>query len=478
MRDVAVAAAVMAVFTVAQAQDKPAAAPPPPWQQGKPPALGESTLHPFAPNLTGRAAKDLPIDKLKVPAGFKVEVWAEGIPEARSLARGEKGTVFVSNRLSKNVYAVVDRGATREVKTILTGLNAPNGIAFSRGTLYVAERDKITRYDGIEGKLDNPGAGKVVIDGLDPTQQPGPFWKYLAMGPDGKLYFNIGAPGNIVMPSYMQASIMRVDPAKGVLENVALGVRNSVGFDWNPRTKELWFTNHGRDWLGDDSPNDTLHRVTSKGVHFGYPFCHQGDTLDPEYGKNRSCSEFAQPALKLGAHIAPLGMKFYTGKMFPPEYRNNIFIAMHGSWNRNTKQGYNVMRAVVDEEDLDREHAVDERPDDRVREHARVGRAEAEDEDAVEGDGQREQDGQPARLEGDPIAADEAAAAQPVDQRVRAGVPRQFHPGARGDGGVHHRDRRMGRDGGADSAAALSGTQGVSRAHVRPEANPRAGSRS
>ena len=348
MRVAAVAAAVMAVFTVAQAQDQPAAAPPS-WQQGKPPAMGESTLHPFAPNLAGRAAKDLPIDKLKVPAGFKVEVWAEGIPEARSLARGEKGTVFVSNRLSKNVYAVVDRGATREVKTILKGLNAPNGLAFSRGTLFVAERDKITRYDGIEGRLDNPGEGKVVVEGLDPTQQPGHYWKYLAMGPDGKLYFNIGAPGNIVMPSYMQASIMRVDPGKGVLENVALGVRNSVGFDWNPRTKELWFTNHGRDWLGDDSPNDTLHRVTSKGVHFGYPFCHQGDTLDPEYGKNRSCSEFAPPALKLGAHIAPLGMKFYTGKMFPPEYRNNIFIAMHGSWNRNTKQGYNVMRVVVND---------------------------------------------------------------------------------------------------------------------------------
>jgi len=349
MRDLAVAAAAMAVFTVAQAQDKPAAAPPPSWHQGKPPALGESTLHPFAPNLAGRAAKDLPTDKLKVPPGFKVEVWAEGIPEARSLARGEKGTVFVSNRLSKSVYAVVDRGGTREVKTILKGLNAPNGLAFSKGTLYVAERDKITRYDGIEGKLDNPGEGKVVVGGLDPSQQPGHFWKYLAMGPDGKLYFNIGAPGNIVMPNYTQASIMRVDPSKGVLENVAMGVRNSVGFDWNPRTKELWFTNHGRDWLGDDSPNDTLHRVTSKGVHFGYPFCHQGDTLDPEYGKNRSCSEFTPPALKLGAHIAPMGMKFYTGKMFPAEYRNNIFIAMHGSWNRSTKQGYNVTRVVVND---------------------------------------------------------------------------------------------------------------------------------
>src|SRR5438105_7360680 len=195
MRVAAVAAAVMAVFTVAQAQGQPAAAPPS-WQQGKPPAMGESTLHPFAPNLTGRAAKELPLDKLKVPQGFKVEVWAEGIPEARSLAQGDKGTVFVSNRLSKNVYAVVDQGGKREVKTILKGLDAPNGIVFNKGTLYVAERNRITRYDGIEDNLDNPPEGKVIVDNLDPTTQPGHFWKFLALGPDGKLYFNIGSPQN------------------------------------------------------------------------------------------------------------------------------------------------------------------------------------------------------------------------------------------------------------------------------------------
>jgi glucose/arabinose dehydrogenase len=344
----AVAAAVLAAFA-AHAQDKPAAEPPPSWHQGKPPAQSESSLHPFAPILTGRSAKELPVDKLKVPAGFKVEVWVDGVPEARSLALGDKGTVFVSNRNAKNVYAVVDSGGKREVKTLLRGLDAPNGIVFNKGTLYVAERGRITRYDGIENQLDKPGEGKVVVDNLDPSRQPGHFWKFMAMGPDGKLYFNIGAPGNIVMPTYMQASIMRVDPASGVLETVALGVRNSVGFDWNPKTKELWFTNHGRDWLGDDSPNDTLHRVSRKGMHFGYPFCHQGDTPDPQYGKNRSCKEFDPPALKLGAHIAPLGMRFYSGKMFPAEYQNNIFVAMHGSWNRTTKQGYNVMRVTIDE---------------------------------------------------------------------------------------------------------------------------------
>jgi glucose/arabinose dehydrogenase len=168
------------------------------------------------------------------------------------------------------------------------------------------------------------------------------------MGPDGKLYYNVGAPGNIVMPSYFQATISRVDPRTGITETYVQGVRNSVGFDWHPKTRELWFGNHARDWLSDDLPNDTLHRVSRKGMNFGYPFCHQGDTLDPVYGKNRSCSEFTPPALKLGAHVAPIGMRFYTGKMFPAEYQNNIFIALRGSWNRTVKQGYNVTRIIVD----------------------------------------------------------------------------------------------------------------------------------
>ncbi|MBK0392913.1 PQQ-dependent sugar dehydrogenase [Ramlibacter algicola] len=326
----------------------PAPAAAPSWQQGRSATDDKSSLHPIAPILTGRPASELPLDKLKVPAGFKVEVWAEGIPEARSLALGDKGTVFVSNRNLTNVYAVTDRGGTREVKKILSGLKSPNGIAFSKGTLYVAERHRITRYDGIEDRLDSPPEAKVVIDNLDPTNQAGHFWKFLAMGPDGKLYFNIGAPGNIVMPSYMQATINRVDPATGKMERVAEGVRNSVGFDWHPRTKQLWFTNHARDWVGDDLPHDTLHRVTRAGMNFGYPFCHQGDLPDPEFGKARSCAEFDKPALNLGAHVAPLGMRFYTGSMFPAEYRDSMLVALHGSWNRTTKQGYSVVRVVSD----------------------------------------------------------------------------------------------------------------------------------
>jgi len=348
MNRIFIAAAVAAAFAVpALAQDK-AASPPPSWQQGKPAAMSESTLHPFAIEVTGKSSSELPINKLKVPSGFKVEVWAEGMPGARTMALGDKGTVFVGTRQLKDVYAVVDRGGKREVKTVLKGLDTPNGLVFHKGTLFVAERGRITRYDGIENQLDNPPQAKVIVDNLDPTNQPGHFWKFLALGPDGKLYFNIGAPGNIVMPTYMEASVMRVD-MKGTLETVALGVRNSVGMDFNPKTKELWFTNHARDWLGDDSPNDTLHRVSRKGMHFGYPYCHQGDTPDPEFGTHRSCKEFDKPALKLGAHVAPIGMRFYTGKMFPAEYQNNIFIALRGSWNRTEKQGYNVMRVVLDD---------------------------------------------------------------------------------------------------------------------------------
>jgi glucose/arabinose dehydrogenase len=340
------AAAWLAVLTGA-AQAQTAAPPPPAWKQGMAAGQEASPLHPFAPHLTGRPASDLPIAKLRVPEGFKIEVWAEGVPEARSLTLGDKGTVFVANRNLSNVYAIVDAGGKREVKTLLKGQKVPNGVVFDKGSLYVAERHRITRYDDIEARLDNPGAGKVVIDNLDPTNQPGHFWKYLAMGPDGKLYFNIGSPQNITMPSYNEAAIVRVDPATGVLENYAQGVRNSVGMAFHPETKQLWFTDHARDWLGNDLPSDELNVATRQGQHFGFPYCHQGDTLDPLYGTNRACDQFSKPVDKLGAHVAPLGLKFYTGDMFPKEYKNTMFIAQHGSWNREQKQGYNVVHVSV-----------------------------------------------------------------------------------------------------------------------------------
>ena len=339
-----------AIPAFAQTAAAPAAKaePPPAWKQGIDNTSQPVTLHPFAPIMTGTEAKDIALSKLKVAPGFKVEVWADGVPTARSMALGDKGTVFVGNRVGKNVVAITNKDGKREVKTILKGLDTPNGIVFLNGTLYVAERTKITRYDNIEANLDNPGPGKLVVDGLDPTNGPGHNWKYLAAGPDGKLYFNIGSPDNITMPLYNQASIFRVDPATGQLERVATGVRNSVGMDFHPDTKKLWFTEHGRDWLGEDVPNDELNVVSRVGENFGFPFCHQGDIVDPIYGKYDTCANATPPVLKLGAHVAPLGMKFYTGNMFPAEYKNNILMARHGSWNKSEKRGYDVMRVVLD----------------------------------------------------------------------------------------------------------------------------------
>lgn len=341
-------ACAMPAFSQTAAPAAPSAEPPPAWKQGIANTPQPVTLHPFAPIMTGTESKDIPLAKLKVAPGFKVEVWADGVPAARSLALGDKGTVFVGNRVGKNIVAIVDKDGKREVKTIIKGLDTPNGVAFSNGTLYVAERTKITRYDNIEANLDNPGPGKLVVDGLDPTNGPGHNWKYLALGPDGKLYFNIGSPDNITMPLYNQASIFRADPATGQLERVATGVRNSVGMAFHPVTGKLWFTEHGRDWLGEEIPNDELNVLSRVGENFGFPFCHQGDISDPIYGKYDTCSSSTPPVYKLGAHVAPLGIKFYTGNMFPAEYKNNILMARHGSWNKSDKRGYDVMRVVLD----------------------------------------------------------------------------------------------------------------------------------
>ncbi len=320
--------------------------PPPTWKQGQPDAMKDSSLAPVPQPPAPLAAEKIPVNKIKVPPGFKVELWASGLSNARAMTLGSKGTLFVSSRVVGDVYAVTDKGGKREVKTIAKGLDIPNGVAFRDGALYVAAQNRILRYDGIEGKLDNPGEPVVVIDSLPKHQPHG--WKYLAFGPDGKLYFNIGAPGNIVMPPDTNANISRINPDGTGLEYVAHGVRNSVGFDWHPVTKELYFTNHGRDWLGEDVPNDTLHQVSSRNVpHFGYPYCHQGDILDPDFGKGHACSEFNPPLLKLGPHVAPIGMIFYTGNMFPPEYKNRIFIAQRGSWNRTEKLGYGVTTVTL-----------------------------------------------------------------------------------------------------------------------------------
>jgi len=321
--------------------------PPPTWKQGQPAEMATSTLAPIFTPPAPLAAEKIPIGKIKVPPGFKVELWAAGIHNARAMTLGTKGTLFVSSRLpGGNVYALVDKAGKREVKVIAQKLDMPNGVAFRDGTLYVAAQNRIIKWEGIEDKLDNPGEPVAVIESLPKHGPHG--WKYLAFGPDGKLYFNIGAPCNICLPPETNANISRINPDGTGFEYVARGVRNSVGFDWHPVTKELYFTNHGRDWLGEDLPNDTLHQVSSRNVpHFGYPFCHQGDVLDPDFGTGRACSEFNTPLLKLGPHIAPIGTMFYTGNMFPGPYKNRLFIVQRGSWNRTEKLGYGIVTVTL-----------------------------------------------------------------------------------------------------------------------------------
>ncbi len=318
----------------------------PAWMQGRPEAMKNSLLVPHVGGVTAKPASNLKLDKIKLPPGFSIELWATGLPDARSLAVGAKGTVFVGTRLLDTVYAVVEKDGKREVKALLKGLNKPNGVVFHNGALYVAEVSRILRFDAIEDNLYAAPKPVVVFDALPKDEPHG--WKFLAVGPDGMLYFNIGAPCNSCVPPDTHAQIVRVDPKDGVLETVAKGVRNSVGMAFHPATKELWFTNNGRDWLGDELPNDTLHRVQRRMTHFGYPYCHQGDVLDPDLGRGRSCAEFTPPVLKLGAHVAPLGMRFYNGKMFPAEFRNRIIIANHGSWNKNGKVGFNLTQVTLD----------------------------------------------------------------------------------------------------------------------------------
>jgi glucose/arabinose dehydrogenase len=336
---------VLALAAGATAQQPAQPPPAPPWAQGRPADMATSPLAPHTPALTAKAAKDIPLEKIKLPPGFKISLWAEGMPNARSIALGSKGTVFVGTRLIDKVYAVVDRGGKREVKVVAKGLYRPNGLAFKDGALYVAELSRIVRFDKIEDRLDDPPAPVVVFDKLPKDEPHG--WKFLGVGPDGKLYFNIGAPCNICEPPPTHAQIARVNLDGSGFETFVRGTRQVVGFDWDPRTKEFWFTENQRDWLGEDVPQDKLNHAYRAGLHFGFPHCHQGDIPDPEFAKGHPCGEFTPPAAKLGPHVAPLGMRFYTGNMFPAEYKNRIIIALHGSWNRTVKNGYKLVQVTA-----------------------------------------------------------------------------------------------------------------------------------
>ncbi len=279
------------------------------------------------------------VDDVELPAGFSIDVYAD-VPQARSLALGDRGTLFVSTRKARSVYAVVEEadGSTRTIE-ILRGMDTPNGIAFHDGDLYVAEVDKVYRFRDAEKHLESMPDGELLDIDLPSDTSHG--WRYIGFGPDGMLYIGIGAPCNVCdKPGY--AEIIRVNPDGSGRETFARGVRNTVGFTWHPETDELWFTDNGRDWMGDDIPPCELNRAPRAGLHFGFPYCHGGDITDPEFGSGRNCDDFTPPVQKLGPHVAPLGVRFYTGQTFPEEYRNQVFIAEHGSWNRSEKIGYRV----------------------------------------------------------------------------------------------------------------------------------------
>jgi glucose/arabinose dehydrogenase len=322
----------------------------------KPPAdwfLGDETqaqkgLAPPAGPALPTSMEDLQknLQAIKLPKGFKISVYAQGVNSARQMAWGDKGTLFVGSFSAGSVYAITDSGGKKEVKTILKGLQMPTGIAFRDGALYVADIDKILKYENAEASLDKMPEAKVVYDDMPKYVAHG--WKYLTFDKDGWLYVPFGPPCNECLPPTSLSQLRRVNPATGQAELIALGIRNSVGGDIDPRSGEYWFTENARDWISDDMPSDKLNRVSKLGEHFGYPYCHQGNMPDPKYAMGHKCSEFTPPVLNLGNHVAPLGMKFYTGKQFPREYTDNIFIAEHGSWNRHKYQGGRIMRVITD----------------------------------------------------------------------------------------------------------------------------------
>ena len=317
---------------------------PPSWAQGRPDSPAVANLAPVAPPPIPTPADKLPVAKLKLPKGFNLEVYAAGLTNARSLRVDDRGTVYVSTRLLGNVYAITGKNGKKEIKTIATGLNSPNGIALHNGTLYIAEINKISKIDNVAGVLDNPPKPTVIYDDLPSDAPHG--WKFLTVGPDNKLYFNIGAPCNICMPSDRHAQIRRINLDGSGVEVVARGIRQVVGMDWHPTMKVLYFTENQRDWLSEDQPQDKLNRLLHPGQdNFGFPYCGGGDIPDPQFGWGHSCDEFTKPIAQLGPHSAPLGMRFYSGKTFPKEYRNAIFIVRHGSWNKSRKIGGDVVVA-------------------------------------------------------------------------------------------------------------------------------------
>jgi glucose/arabinose dehydrogenase len=314
-------------------------------------ALRGRILHCAAASLVAVQASSAfaepPVNRINLPPGFHIEVLSDAVPSARAMALSPKGVLYIGS-LDGHVYALeLQNGRVTARHVIASGLESPAGVAWRDGSLYVSAISKILRFDAIDSHLTDPPKPAVVVDTLPAETHHG--WKFIAFGPDGKLYVPQGAPCNVCLKNRDKFGMIgRMDPDGSHDELVARGIRNSVGFAWHPLTHELWFTDNGRDEMGDDVPSDKLNRSPRAGMDFGFPYCHGGDTPDPEFGKDHPCSAFTPPVVKLGAHVAALGMRFYTGSMFPPAYQNNIFIAEHGSWNRSKKVGYRVVRVITD----------------------------------------------------------------------------------------------------------------------------------
>ncbi len=306
--------------------------------------VGVAVLVGLVACTSSRSESSDSLSLIRLPDGFSISLYASHVPNARSLALGDRGTVFVGTRSEGSVYALVDGDADHKAEKVVRladGLFAPNGVAFRDGALYVAEIHRILRFDDIEARLDNPPQPVVVNGGLPTDRWHG--WKFIGFGPDGKLYVPVGAPCNVcTRADERYASLLRMNADGSEVEVFARGIRNTVGFDWHPHTGELWFTDNGRDNLGDDVPPDELNRAPQAGLHFGFPYCHAGRIPDPEFGRSRPCGDFTGTAQELGPHVAAIGMRFYTGTMFPAAYRNQIFIAEHGSWNRSDPIGYRI----------------------------------------------------------------------------------------------------------------------------------------
>jgi len=295
---------------------------------------------------------------ITLPPGFSIQLFADDVPNARSMTLGATGVIYVGTRKDDVVYALRDTngdGRADRRHVVARGLDMPNGVVWHDGDLFIAENERILRLRDIDGRLEDPPEPEVIYDALPDETHHG--WRFIDIGPDGWLYVAIGAPCNVCDEGDPFASIARLRPDGSGFEVYARGIRNSVGFTWHPKTGELWFTDNGRDWLGDDLPPGELNRASAAGQHFGYPYCHGGEVVDPEFGDEGACERYVPPVQPLGPHVAPLGVLFYTGGMFPAEYRNQVLIAEHGSWNRSQKIGYRVTLVR-----LDGNRATDYRP--------------------------------------------------------------------------------------------------------------------